>query len=122
MLFASIFLFAGSIFFNEPWSNPSDWSSPVKGALFFLIVFGSIVAFTSFNFLLKKVSPEKVSTSNYINPIVAVILGWYFLDEKITNQTILASCILLLGVFFINSKRKLVIFQAYKSKFRKVKT
>jgi len=122
MLFASIFLFAGSIFFNEPWSNPSDWSSPVKGALFFLIVFGSIVAFTSFNFLLKKVSPEKVSTSNYINPIVAVILGWYFLDEKITNQTILASCILLLGVFFINSKRKLVIFQAYKSKFRKAKT
>ena len=122
MLFASIFLFAGSIFFNETWSNPSDWSSSVQGALFFLIVFGSIIAFTSFNFLLKKVSPEKVSTSNYINPIVAVILGWYFLDEKITNQTILASCILLLGVFFINSKRKLVIFQSYKSKFRKAKT
>ena len=122
MLFASIFLFAGSIFFNETWSNPSEWSSSVQGALFFLIVFGSIIAFTSFNFLLKKVSPEKVSTSNYINPIVAVILGWYFLDEKITNQTILASCILLLGVFFINSKRKLVIFQSYKSKFRKAKT
>jgi drug/metabolite transporter (DMT)-like permease len=118
MLFASVFLIFGSIGFKEDWSNPLDWSNSVKGSLFFLIVFGSIIAFTSFNYLLRRVSPEKVSTSNYVNPIVAIILGWYFLDENITNQTFLASFILLMGVFFINTKKKIVLFQAYKGKFR----
>tara|TARA_B100000767_G_C19731961_1_gene522121 strand:+ start:271 stop:1236 length:966 start_codon:yes stop_codon:yes gene_type:complete len=118
MLFASIFLFFGSISFNEKWTNPLSWSDSVKGSLFFLIIFGSIIAFTSFNYLLRRVSPEKVSTSNYVNPIVAIILGWYFLDENITNQTLLASFILLIGVFFINTKRKIVLFQSYKGKFK----
>ena len=116
MLFASIFLLFGSIGLNEKWTNPISWSASVKGSLFFLVIFGSIIAFTSFNYLLKRVSPEKVSTSNYINPIVAIILGWYFLDENITNQTLLASFILLVGVFFINTKRKIVLFQSYRGK------
>ena len=37
---------------------------------------------TSFNYLLKAVSPEKVATSTYVNPIIALILGWYFLNES----------------------------------------
>lgn len=118
MLFASIFLLFGSIGLNEKWTNPISWSASVKGSLFFLVIFGSIIAFTSFNYLLRRVSPEKVSTSNYINPIVAIILGWYFLDENITSQTLLASFILLVGVFFINTKRKIVLFQSYRGKFR----
>ena len=118
MLFASIFLIFGSIVFNENWTNPLDWSNSVKGSLFFLILFGSIIAFTSFNYLLRRVSPEKVSTSNYVNPIVAILLGWYFLNENITKQTLLASFILLMGVFFINTKKKIVLFQSYKGKLR----
>ena len=72
-----------------------------------LIVFGSIVAFTSFNYLLKVVSPEKVATNTYVNPIVAMFLGWYFLDESISAQSITAAVILLTGVYFINSKKKI---------------
>ncbi len=45
-----------------------------------LITFGSIVTFMAFNSLLKQVSIEKVSTSAYVNPIVAMVLGWYVLD------------------------------------------
>lgn len=70
-----------------------------------LIVFGSIIAFTSFNFLLKEVSPEKVATNTYVNPIIALILGWWILDEHITLQSIIAAGILLTGVYFINTKR-----------------
>ena len=74
-----------------------------------LIIFGSIVAFTSFNYLLKVVSTEKVSTSAYVNPIIALILGWYVLDEVLTLQSIIAATILLTGVYFITTKRKIKI-------------
>ena len=70
-----------------------------------LIIFGSIVAFTAFNFLLKEVSTEKVSTSAYVNPVVALFLGWLVLDERLSAQSIVAAAILLTGVYFITSKK-----------------
>lgn len=73
--------------------------------MIYLIFFGSIIAFTSFNYLLLSVSPEKVATSTYINPIVALILGWWILDEYISNQAIIAAAVLLTGVYFINSSK-----------------
>lgn len=108
-------LLLGSVILGEPWLAPSQWSPSVHFSMLALIVFGGIVAFTSFNFLLRTVSPEKVATSTYVNPIIALILGWYFLDEQITQQSILAAVILLTGVYFINTKKKLVLF----SRFRK---
>lgn len=71
----------------------------------YLVVLGSIVAFSSFNFLLAKVSPEKVATSTYVNPVVALFLGWAFNNEVITGQSLLAGAVLLTGVFFINSNK-----------------
>ncbi|WP_299767120.1 EamA family transporter [uncultured Dokdonia sp.] len=106
MLTAGITLAFASLFMGESWSNPIDWSSKTQGSLIALILFGSIAAFTSFNYLLKVVSTEKVSTSAYVNPIVALLLGWYFLDEVITVQTTIAAVILLAGVYFINSAKK----------------
>ena len=73
-------------------------------AMSYLVVFGSIIAFSSFNFLLSKVSPEKVATSTYVNPIVAMFLGWFFRNELITTQSMVAAAIMLTGVFFINAK------------------
>ena len=108
-------LLLGSVLIGEPWLAPSQWSSSVHFAMLALIFFGGIVAFTSFNFLLRVVSPEKVATSTYVNPIIALILGWYFLDEQITQQSIIAAVILLTGVYFINTKKKLVLL----SRFRK---
>ena len=75
-------------------------------SMIILIIFGSIVAFTSFNYLLKIVSPEKVATSTYINPLVALTLGWYILDEQITNQSLVAAGVLLTGVYFINTSKE----------------
>jgi drug/metabolite transporter (DMT)-like permease len=71
-----------------------------------LTTFGSIGAFTAFNYLLKQVSTEKVATSAYINPIIAMLLGWYVLDETLSAQSIIAASVLLTGVYFITSKKK----------------
>jgi Permeases of the drug/metabolite transporter (DMT) superfamily len=114
MFTAGITLALMSLAFGEEWSSPLDWSGKVQWSMILLVVFGSIVAFTSFNFLLKTVSPEKVATSTYVNPIVAMLLGWYFLNEQITVQSIFAAIILLTGVYFINTKKTLAIFERFK--------
>tara|TARA_R110002111_G_scaffold106523_2_gene164879 strand:+ start:13881 stop:14795 length:915 start_codon:yes stop_codon:yes gene_type:complete len=105
MLTGGIMLAIASVFFGESWTLPSSWSIDVQWSMLGLIIFGSIIAFTAFNYLLKEVSPEKVATSTYVNTIIALILGWWILNEQITTQSIIAAIVLLTGVYFINTKR-----------------
>ncbi len=70
----------------------------------YLVLLGSILAFSAFNYLLVRVSPEKVVTTNYVNPVVALFLGWSLNHEHVSLQSLGASALLLLGVFFIVSK------------------
>ena len=106
MLIASTLLFSASFIFQEAHPLPNQWSNKVQVCVLVLIVFGSIIAFTAFNYLLKTVSPEKVATSAYVNPVIAMLLGWYVLDEQLSVRSIIASFILLIGVYFINSRKK----------------
>lgn len=114
MITGGIMLSIASLLFRESWSLPSEWSIDVKYSMIILILFGSIVAFTSFNYLLKVVSPEKVATSTYVNPIIALLLGWYFLNEQITLQSAIAAIVLLTGVYFINSTKKLNLYSRFR--------
>lgn len=106
MLSAGVLLCIISFLFGDTWSLPQTWELDTQISMICLVLFGSIAAFTAFNFLLKNVSPEKVATSGYVNPIIALILGWYFLEETITVQTIIAGALLLLGVYFINTRKE----------------
>lgn len=105
MLSGGIMLAVLSLCFGESWTSPASWSADVLWAMVLLVVFGSVIAFTAFNFLLKEVSPEKVATNTYVNPIIALFLGWWILNETITLQSIIAAIVLLSGVYFINTKR-----------------
>ena len=113
MLFGGSMLLIASTVIGEERIPISSWNSEVMNSMVMLIIFGSIVAFTAFNYLLSKVSPEKVATSTYVNPIVALVLGWYFLNETISLQSIIAAAILLTGVYFINTKKMLTIFKRF---------
>ena len=117
MLIGGFLLLTGSLIFKETWISPLNWSPKTQGAMFFLIVFGAVVAFTAFNYLLKEVSPEKVATSAYVNPIIALFLGWRLLNEELTLQSIIASLVLLTGVYFINSRKRLVKVAPKKGSF-----
>lgn len=108
MLIAGVLLSISSVLYNETWISPLDLSFKVQLSMFLLIFFGGIIAFTAFNYLLKVVSPEKVTTSAYVNPVVALFLGWYILDENLSLQSIIASIILLTGVYFITSRKRLI--------------
>ena len=110
MVFGGISLVLMSLVKKEDWIVPTLWSTAVLWSMLGLIVFGSLVAFTSFNYLLKTVSPEKVATSTYINPIVAMVLGAVVLNETLSGQSIMAALILLTGVYFINMKRSPAVY------------
>src|SRR5690606_27457761 len=116
MIMGGIMLLIGSVMFGETGSLPGTWSAPTQYSMILLIIFGSIVAFTSFNYLLKVVSPEKVSTSTYVNPIIALLLRWYFLNEQITTPSVIAATVLLTGVYFINTSKKLVMYRRFSDK------
>src|SRR4029453_17367798 len=63
--------------------SPGGVSTRSAMGLLYLIVFGSVVAFTAYNWLLERFPPTLVSTHTYVNPIVALILGWGFASEPL---------------------------------------
>ena len=69
--------------------------------LAFLIVFGSIVAFTAYTWLLQRCPPTLVATHTYANPVVAVLLGWLLASEPLTARVALASVAILSAIVLI---------------------
>ncbi len=118
MITGGLMLMLTSFALGETWVSPMAWSGEVQISMLLLIFFGSIVAFTSFNYLLKVVSPEKVATSTYVNPLIAMTLGWFFLNEQVTFQSAIAATVLLTGVYFINTKKKLVLLSRFRGRMK----
>ena len=72
--------------------------------LLYLIVFGSIVAFTAYTWLLERTSPVFLATHTYVNPIVAVLLGWLLAGESINGRVAIAGAMVVLSVMFVSVK------------------
>ena len=89
--FAVLWAFAG-----EPWPDPS-WSA--WGGWVFLVFIGSIVAFTSFVRILRLLPTGVAMTYAYVNPVVAVLLGWGFLHEPVTPVILGGMALILVGVW-----------------------
>jgi drug/metabolite transporter (DMT)-like permease len=70
-------------------------------ALVYLIVFGSLLAFSAYVWLLQNASTSVVSTYAYVNPVIAVLLGWWLLHERVTGLTLLAAAVILGAVALI---------------------
>ncbi|MFK8006017.1 MAG: EamA family transporter [Saprospiraceae bacterium] len=103
MILGGLMLLASSFGMQE--IQNFEWSTLTTraiGAWIYLIIFGSILAFSAFNFLLLKVSPTRVVASSYVHPVIAMGLGFWLNMEEISIRSILAAGILLTGVVFIN--------------------
>jgi drug/metabolite transporter (DMT)-like permease len=81
-------------------------SNASLAAVLFLIVFGSLVAFTAYGWLLKNASTRLLSTYAYVNPAVAVLLGWAFVGERIGGREIAAGLVILSSVALIAFARE----------------
>lgn len=85
--------------------HPEAFSLESLLGLGYLIVFGSLVGFTAYAWLLRAARTSLVATYAYVNPIVAVLLGWSVLSEEITLRTLAAGIVIVLAVALIVSAR-----------------
>jgi drug/metabolite transporter (DMT)-like permease len=104
MLAGGIFLAIASAALGEfPKFHPANVSREAWFALAYLIVAGSIIAFTAYVWLLHHESPTKVGTYAYVNPVVAVILGYFLGGEALGSRTILGAVLILISVIVITT-------------------
>lgn len=94
--------------FSGEWSrlDLSRLSAVSVGAFMYLVVFGSIIAFTAYSWLLRSVSPVRASTYAYVNPAVAILLGWAVAGEAISLRTLVAASVIVASVMLIVSQDK----------------
>ncbi|HMI02323.1 MAG TPA: EamA family transporter [Pedobacter sp.] len=85
-------------------TDVSAWSSYSLMAVVYLAVFGSVAGYFCYHYALKKISATKVSVLTYFNTVIALFLGWLILDEIITIDIIIATALIILGVFITNYK------------------
>jgi drug/metabolite transporter (DMT)-like permease len=87
--------------------HPSAISAGSASAFLYLVVFGSIVAFTAYGWLLRSGAPSVlVSTYAYVNPAVAVLLGWAFADETVGGRELAAGAVILASVGMLVAGRE----------------
>jgi len=102
MLCGGVALLVVSVSFGEPWAfDASAVTLRSVLGLLYLIVFGSIVAFSAYIWLLRVSTPTRVSTYAYVNPVIAVILGWAFAGEALTPRMAIAAAVIVSGVALI---------------------
>jgi len=104
MLCGGLLLFATGALTGEPASFAlSRVSTGSMLAVLYLIVFGSLIGFTAYTWLLRSASPVLVSTYAYVNPVVAVFLGWALASESVTPAMLLGAAVILGGVALITT-------------------
>ncbi len=101
-----LLLFTGIVMGEAERFEPAAVSSESLLALAYLIVFGSLLAFTAYVYLLQNVAITKVATYAYVNPVVALGLGWALAGEELSPRMLIASAIILGAVMLITTQRR----------------
>jgi len=85
--------------------HTAAWTAKGTTALAYLIAAGSLIGYTAYVWLLKNVPISKVSTYAYVNPIVAVFLGWFVLNENVDPFVFIGAAVIVASVWLINSSK-----------------
>ena len=104
MLWAGVVLTLAGTLVGE-WSGMS-FSARSAGALLYLVVFGSVVAYSAYMYAIQKLPLPLVSTYSYVNPLVALVLGWLILSEPLGWREAGAALVILLGVALVKTSPK----------------
>lgn len=106
-VFAGLIQMSYGLAFSEEEFDISEWSRQSVGALLYLTMFGSIIAYVAYTYALRKVPAIKISLLSYVNTIIAIFLGWLILDEPIDSNFIIATLLIILGLFITNYNPKM---------------
>jgi drug/metabolite transporter (DMT)-like permease len=101
----SMLLIAGTL--RGEWTNFQITAVSLTSwfALLYLLVFGSLIGFTAYSWLMKNAPPARVATYAYVNPVVAVILGWALAGESLTSHMLIGATVIVGSVILITSKK-----------------
>jgi drug/metabolite transporter (DMT)-like permease len=83
----------------------AQWTANGIGAIAYLVVFGSWVGFSAYIWLLQHVPMSKVATYAYVNPVVAVFLGWIVLDERVDPYILAGTAIVVISVALVTQAK-----------------
>jgi drug/metabolite transporter (DMT)-like permease len=86
--------------------EPSTWSSSGMFSVVYLGVFGSVIGYFCYSYALKRITASEVSILSYFNTVIAIFLGWLILNEVITLDLLIATALIIIGVFITNYKKK----------------
>lgn len=100
MLFGGIFLIPFTLLLDD--YSRINWNSSVVYSLAYMSLVGSVAAYACYSYAIKKLPMTLVSLYAYINPIVAVLLGWLVLDEKLNGRIALAILVTIAGIYIVN--------------------
>jgi drug/metabolite transporter (DMT)-like permease len=100
MFFGGLWCFPLSLIFDD--LRTVTWTAEAAYSMLYLIVFGSIIAYASYSYALRKLPMTIVSLYAYVNPLVAVLLGWLVLDEKFNLKIIAAFLLTVAGIYIVN--------------------
>jgi drug/metabolite transporter (DMT)-like permease len=102
LLAGGAMLLAASALFGEPARVTAASFSPIAlGSLAYLIVFGSVITFTALTWLTETQGADRAASYAYVNPLVAVLLGWAFADEHVGARVLVAGVAIVLAVVLI---------------------
>jgi drug/metabolite transporter (DMT)-like permease len=86
--------------------EPSVWSLRSIAAVIYLALFGSLIGYVAYNYLMTQWSSTRVTVLAYVNVVIALFLGWLILDETITPRIIIATTVIVSGVVLVNYKKR----------------
>lgn len=109
LLLSGMLLFCGGVLLTligVATGEPARWHWSLSGigALVYLTVFGSCLCYSLYVWLIHHVTPDKLSTTAYVNPAIALILGWLVLDEKVEGLRLLGMLVILAGVILVTTR------------------
>ncbi len=116
LLMTGMQMLAGGLLLTLMGTSFGEWSHINFGAIsqrsmfgwLYLTIFGSLIAFTAYSWLARVAPPSRVATYAYVNPGIAVLLGWVLKNEPVTQRTLFAAALLVSAVILITSNRRAV--------------
>jgi drug/metabolite transporter (DMT)-like permease len=116
LLMTGMQMLTGGLLLTLMGTSAGEWSHINFGAIsqrsilawLYLTIFGSLIAFTAYSWLTRVAPPSRVSTYAYVNPGIAVLLGWALKNEPITQRTLFAAVLLVSAVILITTNRQTV--------------
>jgi drug/metabolite transporter (DMT)-like permease len=97
----AVFLLVSVVAGEPAHFHPRSVSTASLMGFLYLLTFGSLVGYTAYVYLLRATTAAKAATYAYVNPVVAVLLGWAVVSEPVSSRTLLAAAVILAGVAII---------------------